>query len=149
MRSYTYTSDHFFEESVTHTDLGIRTLLVWRLLIYLKVIISIYLLQIYLRLKWNIALCNSKSTDYPCLHNEEKLRSSIPPNLHYSNARQEVPLLYMHVLEYSSVKRRMAAPLPKQYPTSYYALVTLAQNLHLPRFTWKQRGCHVYRSVYH
>ena len=84
--------------------LGIRTVvLVWHLLIHLKVIISKYLQQIYRRPQWNIALCNSKSTDYPWLHNYEKLRTSTRPHIHYSNDREAVRLLNRHVLEYGTV----------------------------------------------
>jgi hypothetical protein len=63
--------------------LGIRTiLLVRQLLIYLKVIISKYLLQIYWRPQWNIALCNIKPTYYPWLHNKEELRTSTFSHIH-------------------------------------------------------------------
>jgi len=53
-------------------------------------------------MQWNIALCNRKSTNYPWLHNEEKLRTSTLPQS-TTQMTAKFRLLYRHVLEYSTV----------------------------------------------
>jgi hypothetical protein len=45
-------------------------------------------MQIYRHPQWNTALYNFKSTDYPWLHNDDKLRTSTRPHIQYSNVRE-------------------------------------------------------------